>query len=311
MVVIRKGAGLTPYAAPASGFKPAFSSFLRRSSPVTMVVNGHSSSSSPFFPGPSFFFEMGCAPRGASHQRAFSPGLPRGGQSGGRLARRQAVPPAPLCAVFEFGYEEVARQVKDARHHRHKTSLERPSSSAAQRGTFPSSNRHELAGHHRHGEPIYRPVRHRARHHSLLPGLAGGSASLRAVAPGISEALVATRPGLVRRHPRGHLLQPLRPTRSGRLARDAGFFPRFMNLRNAASRTEPMAFSSTAVAPRPPSLPGDVFPFRNQHRPAGGRGSWCCLIFIADGPRHGVRPGVDVPRCGRCRTAPRSFRSSR
>jgi biopolymer transport protein TolQ len=105
--------------------------------------------------------------------------------------------PAPLVSVFEFGYEEVHRQVKARGSVTNKLSLER----SLQLGTS-----EELA-------KLERNMSWLATTASVSPfiGLFGtvlgiirafqdlgmqGSASLRAVAPGISEALIATAVGL-------------------------------------------------------------------------------------------------------------------
>jgi len=105
--------------------------------------------------------------------------------------------PAPLVSVFEFGYEEVHRQVKARGSVTNKLSLER----SLQLGTS-----EELA-------KLERNMSWLATTASVSPfiGLFGtvlgiirafqdlgmqGSASLRAVAPGIAEALIATAVGL-------------------------------------------------------------------------------------------------------------------
>jgi biopolymer transport protein TolQ len=105
--------------------------------------------------------------------------------------------PAPLVAVFDFGYDEIARQVKARGTVSNKLALER----SLQLGTS-----EELA-------KLERNMSWLATTASVSPfiGLFGtvlgiiraflelgqsGSASLRAVGPGISEALVATAVGL-------------------------------------------------------------------------------------------------------------------
>jgi biopolymer transport protein TolQ len=104
---------------------------------------------------------------------------------------------SPLVAVFDFGYEEVERQVKARGTLNNKLALER---------TLQLGISEELAKLERHMNWL-------ASTASVTPfiGLFGtvlgiidafhalgqaGSASLRAVAPGISEALVATAMGL-------------------------------------------------------------------------------------------------------------------
>ncbi len=105
--------------------------------------------------------------------------------------------PCPLTAVFDFGYEEIARQVKARGTVNNKGALER----SLQLGIS-----EEIAKLERHMNWL-------ATTATVTPfiGLFGtvwgiidafqglglaGSASLRAVAPGISEALVATAMGL-------------------------------------------------------------------------------------------------------------------
>lgn len=105
--------------------------------------------------------------------------------------------PCPLATVFDFGYEEVARQIKAGGSVRNQIALER----ALQLGVS-----EELA-------KLDRNMNWLATTATISPfiGLFGtvwgiidafqglglaGSASLRAVAPGISEALIATAMGL-------------------------------------------------------------------------------------------------------------------
>lgn len=112
--------------------------------------------------------------------------------------------PCPLAAVFDFGYEEVARQVKARGTISNKVALER----ALQLGISEELTRLE------------RNMNWLATTASVTPfiGLFGtvwgiidafhgiamaGSSSLRAVAPGISEALVATAMGLAAAIPAG------------------------------------------------------------------------------------------------------------
>jgi biopolymer transport protein TolQ len=106
--------------------------------------------------------------------------------------------PAPLVAVFDFGYEEVARQVKARGTINNKVALER----SLQLGVS-----EELA-------KLERNMNWLATTASTTPfiGLLGtvlgiirafqdlgqmGSTSLRAVGPGISEALITTAVGLI------------------------------------------------------------------------------------------------------------------
>ncbi len=106
--------------------------------------------------------------------------------------------PAPLVAVFDFGYEEISRQVKSKGQINNKIALER----SLQLGIS-----EELA-------KMERNMNWLATTASVSPfiGLFGtvlgiirafqelgqsGSSSLRAVGPGISEALIATAVGLL------------------------------------------------------------------------------------------------------------------
>ena len=105
--------------------------------------------------------------------------------------------PSPLVAVFDFGYEEVARQVKSRGTINNKVALER---------TLQLGTSEEIA-------KLERNMSWLATTASVSPfiGLFGtvigiirafdqlgqqGSSSLRAVGPGISEALIATALGL-------------------------------------------------------------------------------------------------------------------
>lgn len=105
--------------------------------------------------------------------------------------------PAPLVVVFDFGYEEIARQMKTRGTVNNKVAVER---------TLQLGINEELA-------KLERNMAWLATTASVTPfiGLFGtvlgiirsfhdlgqqGSASLRAVAPGISEALIATAVGL-------------------------------------------------------------------------------------------------------------------
>jgi biopolymer transport protein TolQ len=105
--------------------------------------------------------------------------------------------PAPLVAVFDFGYEEIGRQVKSRGTVTNKLSLER---------TLQLATSEEIA-------KLERNMNWLATTASVCPfiGLFGtvlgiirafqdlgqqGASSLRVVAPGISDALIATAVGL-------------------------------------------------------------------------------------------------------------------
>ncbi len=113
------------------------------------------------------------------------------------LAASEQYRPAPLVSVFDFGYEELERQVKARGHVHNRTALER---------TLQLGVSEELAKLERHMSWL-------ATTASVTPfiGLMGtvmgiikafndlgnmGSTSLKAVGPGISNALIATAIGL-------------------------------------------------------------------------------------------------------------------
>ncbi len=121
----------------------------------------------------------------------------KSGQLGEISAATENYRPAPLVTVFEFGYDEVARQVNSYRELRNSASLER----CLQLGIG------EEMAH------LQRNMGWLATTASATPfiGLFGtvwgvldafrglgqaGGATLRAVAPGIAEALIATAAGL-------------------------------------------------------------------------------------------------------------------
>ena len=118
---------------------------------------------------------------------------------------------SPLVTVFDFGYAEVDRQVKSRGTLTNKLALER---------TLQLGISEEVARLERNMNwlattatvsPFIGLLRDGLGHHLRLRGLAqAGSASLRAVAPGISEALVATAMRTGRGDPGRGLLQLLR-----------------------------------------------------------------------------------------------------
>ena len=120
--------------------------------------------------------------------------------------------PSPLVAVFDFGYEEIERQVKARGTVTNKIALER----SLQLGVS-----EEIAKLERNMDKL-------ATTASVTPfiGLLGtvlgiiqafqglgqqGATSLRTLGPGISEALISTAIGLIAAIPGGHFLQPFRP----------------------------------------------------------------------------------------------------
>ena len=106
--------------------------------------------------------------------------------------------PSPLVAVFDFGYEEVERQVKSRGTIINRTALERSLSARHQRRAGQAGAQYELARHHRVGYAVYRAVRHGVGHHPARSSDLGqqGSDQPARGGPGIAEALVATAVGL-------------------------------------------------------------------------------------------------------------------
>jgi biopolymer transport protein TolQ len=139
--------------------------------------------------------------------------------------------PAPLVVVFDFGYEEIARQMKTRGTVNNKVAVER---------TLQLGINEELA-------KLERNMNWLATTASVTPfiGLFGtvlgiirsfhdlgqqGSASLRAVAPGISEALIATAVGLAAAIPAAIFFNHFGNTIRELGARMDDFSLEFMNL---------------------------------------------------------------------------------
>ena len=78
--------------------------------------------------------------------------------------------PSPLVAVFDFGYEEVERQVKSRGSVTNRTALERTLQLGISEETRQAGAQHELAGHHRFGHSVHRTVGHGDGHHPRVPG---------------------------------------------------------------------------------------------------------------------------------------------
>ena len=123
---------------------------------------------------------------------------------------------APLVAVFDFGYGEIERQMKQRGSLVNKAAVER----SLQLGISEEVTKLEM------NMPWLATVASVSPFIGLFGTVWGiidafeglgtaGSASLRAVAPGISEALVTTAIGLAARHSRCHLLQHLRQPDQG------------------------------------------------------------------------------------------------
>jgi len=139
--------------------------------------------------------------------------------------------PSPLVAVFDFGYEEIERQVKTKGSVTNRTSLER---------TLQLGISEELA-------KLERNMNWLATTASVTPfiGLFGtvlgiirafqdlgqqGSTSLRTVAPGISEALIATAVGLAAAIPAAIFYNHFGPAIRELGARMDDFAMEFLNL---------------------------------------------------------------------------------
>jgi biopolymer transport protein TolQ len=143
------------------------------------------------------FSKWGALRKARTADRRFLRAFRKAGGLDAVMVASEQFKPAPLVSVFEFGYEEVHRQMKASGSVTNKLSLER----SLQLGTS-----EEMA-------KLERNMSWLATTASVSPfiGLFGtvlgiirafqdlgmqGSASLRAVAPGISEALIATAVGL-------------------------------------------------------------------------------------------------------------------
>ena len=65
--------------------------------------------------------------------------------------------PSPLVAVFDFGYEELERRVKARGIVTNRTALERTLQLGVS-GNCQAGTKYALAGHHRFGHAVHRPV---------------------------------------------------------------------------------------------------------------------------------------------------------
>jgi biopolymer transport protein TolQ len=105
--------------------------------------------------------------------------------------------PAPLAAVFDFGYEEVARQVKTGGTVRNRLSLERTLQLGASEEMAKLENRMSWLATTASVSPFIGLFGTVVGIIRSFQGLGEqNTVSLRAVAPGISEALIATAVGL-------------------------------------------------------------------------------------------------------------------
>ena len=146
---------------------------------------------------------------------------------------------SPLAQVFEDVYETYKRQTGGSGPPRNLTPSGALGADRGQRGRHHSGTAHDLAGHHR-------------LHHRFV-GLFGtvmgiidafhglgtaGSATLRAVAPGISEALITTAAGLFVAIPALDRLQPVHRPHSRLCLRHRRLLPRTAELarRDSGSR---------------------------------------------------------------------------
>ena len=124
--------------------------------------------------------------------------------------------PSPLVAVFDFGYEEVDRQVKTSGSSTTGRARAHPAT-RHQRGAGQAGTQHELAGHHRSVTPVHRSVRHRAGHHPRFRGPRVNAGQHQPARRGSRNLGGADRhrggPG--GGHSRGDLLQPFRPRDPG------------------------------------------------------------------------------------------------
>ena len=104
---------------------------------------------------------------------------------------------SPLVAVFDFGYSEVDRQFKARGAVTNKLALERNLQLGMSEEVAKLERNMNVLATTATVSPFIGLVRHGVGHYRRVPGTGtAGSASLRAVAPGISEALITTALGL-------------------------------------------------------------------------------------------------------------------
>ena len=129
--------------------------------------------------------------------------------------------PSPLVAVFDFGYEEVERQVKVARQRHQPHGAGAHAATGHQRRDLQAGTQHELAGHHRHRHAVSSDCSARCWASSGAFQDLGqrGSTSLRDRGAGHLGGADHHGGRAVRRHSGGHLLQLLRPHHLARSAR--------------------------------------------------------------------------------------------
>src|SRR4051794_19506518 len=173
-----------------------FSDLISRSGLLTFVVLGLLVVFS-VYSWTIIFSKLGAFRRARSADRRFLRAFRKANGLEAVMVASEQYRPAPLVAVFDFGYEEVARQVKARGTINNKVAVER---------TLQLGVSEELA-------KLERNMNWLATTASVTPfiGLFGtvlgiirafqdlgqmGSTSLRAVGPGISEALITTAVGL-------------------------------------------------------------------------------------------------------------------
>jgi len=116
------------------------------------------------------------------------------------------LPHSPVANLFRSGYSEIVRMSKIQAQPKGRAgnSTMQPLLDVVERSlrkaTIDQGNRwrrRSLSGHDREHGPIYRALRHSLGHYGILQGhWTQGAANLAVVAPGISEALIATAAGL-------------------------------------------------------------------------------------------------------------------
>ena len=142
---------------------------LQHEGPVGLLLSWRPDLSFPFIPGP-YFLQVG-ALRGARKTNArFLRAFRKATGLEAVMVASEQFRPSPLVAVFDFGYEEVERQVKSRGTIVNRTALERALQLGVSEEIDAAGTQHELARHHGLGSAVHRTARHSAGHHSRVSG---------------------------------------------------------------------------------------------------------------------------------------------